>query len=70
VRVQKESYAKSVQRDQEDTRVALPDTFEVHRADFDNMTRLLALQDAISSASRHSGDIQKLGTVDHVIVYE
>lgn len=36
----------------------LPDTFEVHWADFDYMARLLALQDAVSAPARHSGHVE------------
>lgn len=45
-----------------------PDTLEVHGANLDNVSCLLALKDAISSTSRHAGDIEKLSSIDHVIV--
>lgn len=47
----------------------LPDTLEVHRADLDDVSRLLTLQDTISAASCHASDIEQLGTVDHVVVF-
>jgi hypothetical protein len=33
------------------------------------VTRLFALQYAVSTASCHSRDVQQLGAVDHVIIY-
>lgn len=45
-----------------------PYTFEVHGPNLDNMSSLLTLQDAISAASGHASNIEKLGAVDHVIV--
>ena len=46
-----------------------PDTFEVHRADLDDMSGLLALQDTITAASRHARHIEQLSAVDHVVVF-
>lgn len=46
-----------------------PDTFQVHRTDFDNVTRLLALQDTITTSTRHASDVQQFGAVDHVVVF-
>lgn len=41
----------------------------MHRADLDNMSNLLALQNAVPSSSGHTSHIQQLGSVDHVVVY-
>lgn len=40
----------------------------MHRSNFDDMTRFLALQDTITASSCHTGDVEKLGAIDHVIV--
>jgi hypothetical protein len=40
----------------------------MHGANLDHMSGLLALQNAVTTASRHSSDIQKLGAVDEVVV--
>lgn len=50
------------------TRINSPDTFQVHRSNFNDMARLLALQDAIATSTRHSSNIEKLRAVNHVIV--
>ena len=49
-------------------RLDSPDAFEVHRTDLNDMTRLFTLQDTVSSASCHSCNVQKLGSVDHVVI--
>ena len=41
----------------------------MHGANLDHMSGLLALQNAVTTASRHSSDIQKLGAVDEVVVF-
>jgi hypothetical protein len=41
----------------------------MHRANLNDMARLFALQYAVSTTSGHSRNVQKLGTVDHVIVF-
>jgi hypothetical protein len=46
-----------------------PDTLEMHWADLNDVTRLFALQYAVSTASCHSRDVQQLGAVDHVIIF-
>ena len=46
-----------------------PDTFEVHRADLDDMSGLLALQDTITAASRHARHIEQLSAIDHMVVF-
>lgn len=50
------------------TRINSPDTFQVHRSDFYDMARLLALEYAIATSTRHSSNIKKLRAVNHVIV--
>jgi hypothetical protein len=47
----------------------LPDAFQVHRPNFDNMSSLLALENAVATSPRHAGDVQQLRTVDHVVVF-
>jgi hypothetical protein len=46
-----------------------PHTLEVHWADLNDVARLLTLQDTVPSTPRHSCYIQKLGSVDHVIIW-
>ena len=46
----------------------LPHAFEVHGSNLDHMPHLLTLQDAISAATGHARDIQKLRAVDHVVI--
>jgi len=46
-----------------------PDAFQVHRPNLDNMSGLLALENAVATSPRHAGDIQQLRTVDHVVVF-
>lgn len=36
----------------------IPNALQVHGADLDNMANLFALQDAISTATSHSSDIE------------
>lgn len=45
-----------------------PDTLQMHRANLDHMSDLLAFQDTIASPTCHSCHVQQLGTVDHVVV--
>jgi hypothetical protein len=42
----------------------------MHWTNLNNVARLFALQYAVSTTTRHSRDIQKLRSVDHVIVYQ
>lgn len=46
----------------------IPDTLQVHWSDFDDVSDLFTLQDTVSSTSGHASHIQKLRTVDHMIV--
>lgn len=46
----------------------LPDTLQVHWANLHHVSRLLALQDTITTTTCHTGNVQKLRTIDHVIV--
>lgn len=41
----------------------------MHRTDFNNVSSLFALQNAVATTPRHAGDIQQLGTVNHVVVF-
>ena len=47
----------------------LPNTLQVHRTDFDDMTDLFAFQDTITTTTSHAGDIEQFGAVDHVVVF-
>ena len=47
---------------------SIPDTLQMHRSNLDDMTCFLALENAITTTSGHSRNVQKLGTVDHVII--
>lgn len=46
----------------------IPDTLKVHRANLDDVTNFLALQDAVSSATGHARNVQQLGAINHVVV--
>ena len=46
-----------------------PNAFEMHWSNFDHVSGFLTLEDAIATASCHACDVQKLGSVDHMIVY-
>jgi len=41
----------------------------MHGTDLDNVSGLLALENAVSTPSRHTRNIEKLGAVDHVVVF-
>lgn len=41
----------------------------MHRPDLHHVANLLTLQDTISTAPGHSRDVQKLGPIDHVVIY-
>jgi hypothetical protein len=56
-------------REGEGTFVGDPNTFEMHRSDFHNMLLLLAFQHPVSSTSGHASHIQKLGAIDHMIIF-
>ena len=45
-----------------------PHTLEVHWADLNDVARLLTLQNTVPSTSCHSCYVQKLGSVDHMII--
>lgn len=47
---------------------SIPNALQMHWADFDNMSGLFALQDTVTTSSCHAGNVQKLCTVDHVII--
>ena len=46
----------------------LPNAFQVHWADFDNVLLLLALEDTVSSTTGHSCNVQELGSIDHMVI--
>lgn len=46
-----------------------PNAFQMHGTDLDNMTRLLTLQNTVSSTPGHAGHIQQFRTVNHVVVF-
>ena len=45
-----------------------PDTFQVHRPNLHDVARLLALQNTITTSTRHASNIEKLRAVDHMVV--
>jgi hypothetical protein len=45
-----------------------PDALQMHGPNFDHMSHFFTLKNTISSASSHSCNIQKLCTINHVIV--
>ena len=46
----------------------LPDTLQMHWANLDHVPGLLAFQDTIPTSSGHTGNVEQLGAVDHVII--
>lgn len=48
--------------------LCVPDTLQVHRANFHDVANLLTLEDSIPSATGHARNVEQLGTVDHVVV--
>lgn len=46
-----------------------PDALQMHRPYLYHMAHLFALQNSISSTTRHSSHIEKLGAIDHVVVF-
>lgn len=51
-------------------KIYVPDTLQVHRTDFDDVSCLFALENAVSATSSHASHIEQLCAVDHVIVCE
>ncbi len=51
------------------SRARLPDSFQMHWADLDHVLLLLTLENAVTSASCHTSNVEELGAVDHVVVY-
>lgn len=50
--------------------LCVPDTLQVHGANFHDVANLLTLQDSIPSTTGHTGNVEQLGAVDHVVVCE
>lgn len=46
----------------------LPNSLKMHGSNLDHMSDLLALQDTVAATSGHTGHIEKLGAIDHVVV--
>ena len=46
-----------------------PNAFQMHWANLDYMLLLLALQNTVTSTTGHTSNIQKLSSVDHMIVF-
>lgn len=46
----------------------LPNTLQVHGSNFDHVSRLLALQNTITTTSGHTSDIQKFCAVNEMVV--
>ena len=47
----------------------LPDTFQMHGANLDDVSGLLGFQDTITSASCHACHVEQFGSVDEMIVW-
>ena len=50
-------------------REAIPHALEVHRTDFDHVSHLFTLQNAIATTTCHACYVQQLRAVDEVIIY-
>lgn len=48
----------------------IPNSLQMHGTDLDNVTDLLALENAIPTTTCHACHVQQLGAVDHGIVYD
>lgn len=46
----------------------LPNSLKMHGSDLDHMSNLLALQDTVAATSGHTGHVEELGAIDHVVV--
>lgn len=46
----------------------LPHAFEMHRTNLYDMANLFTFEDTIPATTGHSGNIEKLGAIDHVVV--
>lgn len=46
----------------------IPDTFQMHRANFHHMAKLFALENSVTSTTGHASYIEQLCTIDHVVV--
>lgn len=46
----------------------IPDTFQMHWANFHNMAKLFALENSITSTAGHASYIEQLCTIDHVVI--
>jgi hypothetical protein len=46
----------------------LPNTFQVHGTNLDNVSCFFTFEDAVSATSGHTSDIKQLGAVDHVVI--
>lgn len=53
---------------QQQRRVDIPNALEVHGANLDDMADFFTLEDAVSTAAGHSGHVEQLGAIDHVVV--
>ena len=49
-------------------RGSLPNTFEVHRSNFYDVSSLFTLENTITAPSRHACDIQEFRPVDHMVI--
>lgn len=46
----------------------LPNAFQMHGPNLDDMSHFFTLQDTVSSPSSHPSNVQKLCAIDHVII--
>jgi hypothetical protein len=46
-----------------------PNTLEMHWANLDNVSHLFALENSIPTSTSHSRNVEKLGAIDHMVIY-
>lgn len=49
--------------------INLPDAFQMHGSYFNYDSSLFILENPIPLATRHTSNVQELGTIDHIIIY-
>jgi hypothetical protein len=48
----------------------LPNSLQMHWSNLDDVSGLFTLQNTISASACHTGNVEQLGAIDHVIIYE
>ena len=46
----------------------IPNPLEMHRTNFDNVSDFFGLEDTVSAASGHAGDIEQFRSVHHMVI--